>query len=469
MKKYFGLLTLAVVALLSSCSKQLDRLPIDSLVEQTAYKSVSDLQFGLAGALGNYTFNPQITFNSIFTDNTRLGEDNGGQLTDLHRQTLNPENGDQGLWFARYSVINDFNRLLVAAAGVTPGPGEQDQYNNVLAQSYAFRAFAHYELLLYYGLDMTDDAALGVPYVDYVSTDATPARNTTGEVLEGIQADLDQALALFPAGTSDINFATPDFVTFLRARIALESGKDLEAIPFCTTLIAKYPLADQGQYFNMFNEDADVTEVIYKYDNVTGFSFGYNFIWNFSGQGPKFEISHSLYDNIADDDIRKQVMLDPVSDFATDLLIVGKYPINADTQAINDYKAMRISEIYLIRAEAYAKTQQFGLAAADVLAVQTARRSVAPAPITYNNLLDAINGIIAEKRIELAFEGHRYLDLKRVRSITNIGIERAGVPGDCDAPYPCSLPATSPKFIFPIPQGELNGNPVIREQQAPGY
>ncbi|MEO6349005.1 MAG: RagB/SusD family nutrient uptake outer membrane protein [Aquaticitalea sp.] len=469
MKKYIGILTFTVVALLSSCSNQLDRFPVDSLVEETAYNSVNDLKFGLAGAIGNYDFNPVITFNSIFTDNTRLGRDNGGQLTGLHQQILNAEGGDQGLWNSRYSVINNFNRLLTAAATITPSSADQDAYNNILAQCYAFRAFAHYELLLYYGFDFMDDASLGVPYVDYVSTDATPARNTTGEVLVAIQADLDQALALFPAGTSDINFATPDFVTFLRARIALESGDNSAVIPLCTSLIAKYPLANQLQYFNMFNEDADVTEVVYKYDNVQGFDYGINFIWNFSGQGPKFEISHSLFDLIQDDDIRKAVILDPASDVADDLLIVGKYPINADTQAINDFKAMRISEIYLIRAEAYAKSGQLGLAAADVLAVQTARHSAAPSPISYGNLLEAINGIIAEKRIELAYEGHRYTDIKRVKSITNQGIERGSFPGDCGGAYPCSLPVSSPKFIFPIPTGELNANPVISDQQAPGY
>lgn len=469
MKKYLGILTLSVVALFFSCSDQLDRFPKDSLVEETAYKTVSDLQAGLAGALGNYDFNTVITFNSIFTDNTRLGKDNGGQLTPLHQQTLDPGSGDQGLWNNRYRVINNINRLFAAAESITPASTEQSVYNNVLAQAYAFRAFAHYDLLLYYGLDMTNNASPGVPYMDYVSPNATPARNTTGEVLEGIQADLDRALALFPAGTTDINFATPNFVTFLRARIALETGDNQGAIGYCNTLIAQYPLANQLQYYNMFNEDADVTEVIYKYDNVEGANYGINFIWNFSGQGPKYEISHSLYDMVEDDDIRKAVMLDPVSNPANDLLIVGKYPINADTKAINDFKAMRISEIYLIRAEAYAKTTQFGLAAADVLAVQTARRATPPNAILYNNLLEAINGIIAEKRIELCFEGHRYIDIKRVKSITNVGIERGSVPGDCGGSYPCSLPATSYKFTFPIPTGELNGNPVIRGEQAPGY
>ena len=471
MKKYLIILTLGIATVFVSCDDQLDRFPVDQLVEETAYNTVSDLQFGINGVIGNYDYNYVIGFNSIFTDNTRIGVDNGGQETGYHQQILLPGSGalaGSGLiWNNRYANINDMNRLLVAAATISPSASESDAYNNILAQTYAFRALAHYELLLYYGLDMTNPAALGVPYIDFVSAEATPARSTTAEVLAGIQNDLSSALALFPSGASDINFATPDFVTFLRARIALETGDNTGAISFCNALIPNYPLADFSQYIGTFNEDADKTEVVFNYDNVQGSDYGINFIWNFSGQGPKFEISQGLWDLYDDADIRKTVVLDAVGDDA--MLTIGKYPINADTQAINDFKVMRISEAYLIRAEAYAKSGQLDLAAADVLAVRTARFVSAVAPVVYGNLLEAINGVIAERRLELAFEGHRYTDLKRVRSITNQGIVRDLAIGDCGGAIPCTLSPSSEKFILPIPQGELNGNPVISEQQAPGY
>jgi len=472
MKKYLLICTLSVAAIFTSCSDQLDRFPVDSLVEETAYNTVSDLRFGLNGIIGTHDNDYIIGFNSIFTDESRIGVDTGGQDLTYYQQVLNsasPSFSFQGqvLWNDRYENINNMNRLIVAAGGITPGPTEVDEYNNILAQTYAFRALSHYDLLLYYGLDFTIESALGVPYVDYVSADATPARNTTGEVLAGIEADLQQALALFPAGTNDINFATPDFVTFLRARIALESGNNAAAIGFCNSLIANYDLANTTQYFDMFNEDANKQEVIFNYDNVQGADSGINFIWNFSGQGPKFEISTGLFASLEADDIRRTVMLDPVSVVEDDLLIVGKYPINADTQAINDFKAMRISEIYLIRAEAYAKSSQFGLSAADVFAIQDARRASTPDPVAYSSLTEAIDVIIAERRIELAFEGHRYTDLKRVRSITGSGIVRD--PADCGGANPCELVPTSNKWILPIVQGEINANPAIADQQAPGY
>ncbi|MFD2915502.1 RagB/SusD family nutrient uptake outer membrane protein [Psychroserpens luteus] len=470
MKKYLIITMSCVVLILTACTDQLDRNPIDSLIASTAYQTTSDLERGLNGAVGNYNFNPIIGFNSIFTDNCKLGNDSGGQELNTLNQILNADTGDRGLWGSRYGVINDINRVLLASENITPNPidlEEVDTYNNVLAQLYAFRALAHYEVLLYYGLNNRDASSLGVPYIDYVSPDATPARNTTGDVLAAIQLDLDAALSLFPDGTNDISFATPDFVTFLRARIALETGNYPAAITYANDLIDSYPLANTAQYFNMFNEDADVTEVVFRYNNVQGFDYGINFIWNFTGQGPFIEVSDELAGLLDESDIRRTVVLDATSDDDAMIYPVGKYPPNADTNAINDFKAMRISEIYLIRAEAYARQSQFGQAAQDVLSVRNARFGSDQGPLGYGSVLEAVQDVIAERRLELAFEGHRYTDIKRVRDITGEGINRE--PSDCEGSVPCTLPDDSEKFIFPIPTSELNANQIIAAQQAPGY
>jgi hypothetical protein len=465
MKKYL-ILSFILTSLLFNCDDQLDRTPIDELVSETAFQTVSDLQFGLAGAIGNLSYTGIITHNSIFTDNCRVGVDNGGQQLNTVNQILDPDTGGQGIWANRYGFINDINRLIVAADGVTPAVNEVNQYNNILAQAYAFRALAHYEALLYFGFDMRDNSSEGVPYVDFVSTNALPARNTTGEVLEGIQNDLSRALALFPAGTNDINFATPDFVSFLRARIALETGDYPAAISASNAIISSYQLADPVQYFNMFNEDADTTEVIWRYDNVQGFNYNYGNIWIFTGTGGNFiEMSSELFNLLDPTDIRRQVLVAPSSNIAAEQYGIGKYPPNADTQYINDFKAMRVSEAYLIRAEAYARTGQFGLAANDVLAVRNARSLIGGATVTYNGVVDALTDILLERRLELAYEGHRYIDIKRMRDVLNQGITRDDA--DCLGAAPCTLAPTSEKWIFPVPQGEINANPNII--QAPNY
>ena len=465
MKKYLSIITLTCTVLFVSCADQLDRTPLDQLVEETAFRTVDDLQLGLNGVIGNYNPNNIIAFNAIFTDNTTIGFFNAGQEINTLNQIMNAQINDKTFWFSHYGTLNDVNRLFANAEGIAPQLGEEDQYNNILAQAHAFRALMHYELLLYYGEDMRNDASPGVPYVDYVSATAVPARNTTGEVLVAIQGDLDSALALFPAGTNDINFATPDFVTFLRARIALESGDYPAAISFAGTIIGNYSLANPAQYLAMFRDDQDTTEVIWKYDSVQGANLGLNFIFNFTGPNAFVGVSNELVTSFGFADIRGIVNIDEVSVPEMNDYAIGKYPVNVDQLGINDFKAMRVSEAYLIRAEALARTAQFSLAQDDVFAVRSIRDAAAVAP-AYPDLTVALTDILEERRLELAFEGHRYTDIKRMRSVLNTGMSFE-LAIDCVGAIPCELSPSSEKWIFPIPIAEINANTNMT--QTTGY
>mmetsp|Transcript_8373 Transcript_8373/g.27833 ORF Transcript_8373/g.27833 Transcript_8373/m.27833 type:complete len:475 (+) Transcript_8373:99-1523(+) len=474
MKKYFLIPIIVTLLFTVSCDDQLERFPVDSLVEETAYQSVSDLESGLRGAINSINRGggqaSLIAFNSIFTDNTRLGGDNGGQQLNLLNQILNSQTGDQGTWTDRYNAINNFNRVLAGAAAITPGAGETNAYNNVLAQCYAFRAYLHHDLLTYYAEDNMNPSALGVYYQNTVSTSNFPARQTVGEVLTEIDNDLTLASSLIPASATDKNFVTADFITFLRARIALYSGDYTTAIANANTLIASYSLADQAQYTAMFNGDTDTTEVIFKFDNVQGNNSSIAFNWIFTGTGGNFiEMSTELFGLFAVGDVRRTVNVDPSSDpgASPPVLTIGKYPAGADTNYINDYKAMRLSEIYLIRAEANARkaAPDFAAAAADVAAIRSARFGSPQTVATYTSLNEAITSIKAESRLEFCFEAKRYVDIQRYKNILNEGIERDAP--DCQGSFPCSLPVSSPKFIFPIPQAEINANPNV--VQNTGY
>ena len=62
-----------------------------------------------------------------------------------------------------------------------------------------------------------------------------------------------------------------------------------------------------------------------------------------------------------------------------------------------------------------------------------------------------LNDILLERRLELAFEGFRIHDQRRLQQ--NVG----------------SLPFSDPKLLFPIPARELEANPNLKTQQNPGY
>src|SRR5690606_18211045 len=88
---------------------------------------------------------------------------------------------------------------------------------------------------------------------------------------------------------------------------------------------------------------------------------------------------------------------------------------------------------------------------------------------TITDAQSAWKAILNERRVELAFEGARYLDMKRIGA-------KAGSEGftryakDCQINGACNLPVSSYKMTLPIPVGEMNGNAVLTaDSQNPGY
>lgn len=462
MKKIFLIFSAAIA--FTSCETEL--VPNDTLVVETVYTSVGDLERGLNGVMATYNPYPIINFNSIFTDECKIGKDSGGQEVTKYNMQLTAAVNGNDIWIAHYRTINFANKLIAASSQITPvNASETTRMNNVLGQMYALRALCHLDLMAHHATTMEDPSALGVIYMDYVpGVFDQPERNTVGDCFAKMQQDLDTAESLM-SGASDKIKLNKEAVTFLRAKIALFSGDNAGAITHANTLIDQFALANTAQYVNMFL-DTDNTEVIFKAErkNTNAFIGG---IWYFTGTGGAFmEMSNSIYGDLDPADVRTNVVFDAVeSDPSTNFHLIGKYLGSEGFLFMNDVKVMRLSEIYLIKAEAEAKLSQFGPAASTMQAIVDARYGAPQPTITYANLNEAITDILAERKIELAYEGHRYVDIKRLRSITNVGIVRD--PLDCGGAAPCDLPVSDDRFTMPIPLIERNANPSA--EQNPGY
>lgn len=477
MKKIFLIFSAAIA--FTSCETEL--LPNDTLVVETVYTDVSDLERGLNGVMATYNPYPVINFNSIFTDECKIGKDSGGQEVTKYNMQLTAAVNGNDIWIAHYRTINFANKLIAASAQITPvNASEVTRKNNVLGQMYALRALCHLDLMAHYATTMADPAAPGVIYLDYVpGVFDEPARNTVGDCFSKMSQDLDTAESLM-TGASDKIKLNKEAITFLRAKIALFTGDNNGAITHADTLIGLFSLATTAQYVNMFI-DTDNTEVIFKAErkNTNAFIGG---TWYFTGTGGAFlEMSNSMYNSMDTEKLDNSVFLSPYLDVRTEVLfdrvgsgetgpddnfhLIGKYPGSEGFLFMNDVKVMRLSEIYLIKAEAQAKLSQFGAAASTMQTLVDTRYGAAQPTITYANLNEAITDILAERKIELGYEGHRYVDIKRLRSITNTGIVRNSL--DCGGAAPCDLPVSDDRFTLPIPLIEINANGSAT--QNPGY
>ena len=452
---------LAGSTLFQSCENKLD-IPVEfAKSPEVAFRTVSDLQAALNSAYTGYN-NTTITLNSIYTDNTKVGIDNGGQQLGLHNLVMNANNGTAAnIWSSRYTAINRINRLLNAVnTGAVDISENLAEANSIIGQAYALRAFYHFELFQYFTPNYNDASGLSVPAVDFVVVDENLARNSVSEVIAFIKSDILAADAKIPSTQTDKGFVTKDFLVALEARMALFSGDYATALSKANSLIAKYPLADQNQYQNMYF-DTDNSEVIFKaYRTIADARPG--FIWHFGGGGPFIEMSNSLFNILDQDDIRYSVLLNTgESDPANNLHKINKYPGTAQ-EFLADIKVFRVSEMYLIKAEVEARSNNYLGSANTIKMLRDARfgdNTIAPA---YANEAAALDYILNERRLELAFEGHRFLDLKRL----NRNLERIGA--DCDAlDNACTLSNTDARFTLPIPAGELTANPNM--VQNPGY
>lgn len=499
MKIIKKLFILNVLIFFASCN---DAYEIDQpgrLTADAAFQNTADLQAGLYGLYNQFDLTPEIAFTAIFTDELAIGFDNGGQgLTDygfiLDAGSTAPAN----FWVRNYSAINTANRLIDAAEALTPEAGNEDAYDDILGQVYALRAFAHFQLQSYFTTDYTDDSALGVIAIDFVPTiDQQLLRNTNAEVFGLIESDLDMAESLLNT-TADPTFVSQDFVKAFRARMAAYRQNYAEAETYSKELLEKYGLADTTEYRAMF-ADTSNAEIIFKLERTIGDSYDGQGVtgspaaggwagarFAFVGPGydgsPYFEMGRSLFNLFDEESARYDVNVHPTSvidpDYASkqggqtnDVLVIDKYEGSEGRPLMNDLKVFRSSEMLLILAEAYAAQGEFNgdseSTAALIKRIRDARLGGDTILPNYASQTEAFADILQERRVELAFEGHRYKDLKRLGERANAQITRD--PVDCEFNNACSLSPTDYRFTFPLPIVEFNANPGLREQQNPGY
>jgi len=478
-----------MVSVFSSCEDAIDIVQPGELTPQVAFETVGDLQLGLNGVYGAIDGESAISFSTVFTDEVAIGFANGGQGLNGGEYVFNLNTGSDGpalIWATNYALINRANRVIAGAALITPSAADKASYDNIVAQAHILRAWGHFVLLSHFSTDLTSDSALGVIKVDFVplTTQQLP-RNTNGEVFSLIDADLVYGSSLTTnAANTNRTFVSKDFVKAFKARMAAYRGKYAIAGPLADELIAAYPLTSRSasvatentsSYLNIWTDVAIPVdnEVIFKLERVSG-NGTINSIWSsidstISGS-PFYEMSTSMYNLLNDpNDIRRRAFLSTTSEPANNKLAIGKYPGSGGIVQLNDVKIFRSVEMYFIKAEALASVGNFAGVAAQLQLVNNARFVVGTAPVIAvpANEKAAFAEILKQRRIELCYEGHRYLDLKRLGVKAGVTIDRD--PADCSAYGACSIPNTDYRFTLPIPGGEISANTAIKDQQNPGY
>jgi hypothetical protein len=303
-----------------------------------------------------------------------------------------------------------------------------------------------------------DPNALGIALIKESCLLCKPARNTVGEVIAQIETDLAAAKAEpnIPTAPTNPLRLSKSAISAYQARVALLKKDWAAAITFATNAITESGKTFPS-YANFLNywRDNNESESILKYRNQTTPAL----YWRDTNGDVFFEPSDKLkstFDRV--NDVRFSVYFGTA--LPEDTSIVAKYKGSSFGASINDLKIIRLAELYLIRAEAYAETNALANAAADLNNLRS-KRITNYVPVTFATTAEAVTAVLTERFKELCFEGFRYYDLKR-RSLPV-----ARLASDVQSPNWQSLPTTDYRFTLPIPQDAIDAN--SNTKQNPNY
>lgn len=514
MKKIFGLLLVSLSLLFSCDNDLLEPFTPGSLTEEVAIKTSSDLTRLVNSGMNLMTNRTEYVFSSVFTDEAAPGFNNGGQgITSDYIFLMNISNGSaNSIWTSNYAALARINRAIEFSSRITPVSAADAQLiARTRAEALVLRAICHLKIMSYYSTDPKNDAALaGVLANRVIETTETPQRDTNGAFYASIHGDLNDAITIFnsntaPAYANKTYYASKVLAQAIKARAYALKGDYANAETWANTVITTSGInlaTTQAQYDGVFHtqNEAANTEVIFRLrrtvqqnSQATNLHNGWCSVGNRRNGSPFYEVSRALYNKMVatPNDIRLNTMVlltgaqgslinagyATATDVRnTDIIVLQKHGGQTAATATNgpnpDFMVCRLSEMYLIKAEGRAHAADYAGVASALQSIVNARFTT-PYTVTIPTSAQAAwKSVLDERRKELAFEGFRYIDLKRLGTLAATGLDRdaaeyASASWNFPAGNPSNLPLTSYKFTLPIPTDELNANSSI--QQNPGY
>lgn len=369
-------------------------------------------------------------------------------VSQFYNNALLPSNAAiLSLWNAAYNQIYAANAVYERAANTTAlSPADKSQFQG---EALFIRALNHFYLTSLFG---------DVPYISGTNyaTNNTVTRMPREQVMSMAIADLETAITLLPAEYPTADRARPNksVAQALLARVYLYNNDWAESANLASAVINEngtYSLDPDLNNGFLRESTGTIWQLASAYEGRNT-DEGSIFIFE-SGPPTAVALSEELLQSFEPGDLRKALWTLAVTGDTNTWIHPYKYKQRNDTGASVEYSIMlRLSEQYLIRAEARARQGELIGAMEDLDIIRNAAGLNPTTATTQPTLLEAI---LHERRVELFTEhGHRFFDLKRWGRLADLETVKLGW-NDTDA-------------LWPLPQAELLANPLLTPQN-PGY
>ncbi|PWJ39208.1 RagB/SusD family nutrient uptake outer membrane protein [Sediminitomix flava] len=439
----------------SSCENFLEEEPFESQTELNAFQSVEDVKKALIGSYNSiievgadylhYSMNiPEMMSDNVYNTPSTGG---GTVLIFGNFDFTVISGGLENAWFDGYILIDRANFTIAKLEEFT---GE-DAYleEQIRGEALALRAMGHFDLLKNFGTSLDrnhSEANSGIP-VMLASEVSYPSRNTVAEVYDQIFADLDEAISLLSGkGAVDIYRFNEVSVKALAARVALYAGDYANAAKYADDVITETSLLGADAFVSNWSSVSEGEVLFRAFSKVDDeYITGY---WAANEAGVTRRASQELIDLYEAGDARYDAFFLEDATLGT---LVKKFSTNDGGAFLQNRSldVLRVSEMYLISAEAHFRTNNATQALTRLNTLRANRGVANLTSLSEQEILD-------ERRRELAFEGHRFYDLKRLGK----DLDRSAMADEPKVTVN-NLPAGDKRWVFPIPRRELIVNPNL--------
>lgn len=486
MKKYLYLVV--IVVCLISCDSFLNMQPTSSANANGAIADAQDAQVAINGIMRAMTADTYYGRNMVMYADAKGGDititSNGNELCDLYMFDHSPVRSSYStFWSQIYYCIAQVNNLLESISRLEAEG--KNGYKSYKGQALTLRALFYFDLVRLYGLPYNyKPSSLGVPRVmQTLDAAAQPIRATVADNYADICRDLQEAELLLAENITPQRGYVGYYANLaLQARVALYMEDYNLALEKAESIITNqkfYRLYTNEEWAKSWSQqfgDESILELCIDSENDLGTSSLGS--CHLSGAlakevATRFLASDYYLQRLAEDsaDVRWAVMSDDAKStigaqrLGSCLKYIGGPDMQGDGKSnmfATNIKLIRLSEIYLIAAEAALQCGNKDKAADYLNFIRSRAPMLQPATATDITL----DMILNERSKELYSEGHRFFDQIRCNQTIEYNDDFQNVPVTRRSK---TIDRTYYGVVLPISQDELNANPAMAKQQNPGY
>jgi len=450
----------------------------------TQYNGIYNILKGNNG-LENWNLD-LLVITETHADNSYRGATDA-ELTQLEQQKQNGINKNiERDWNGFYNIINAANRVIVNIDAV-PDPAltasERKQWK---AEALILRSMIMFDMVRLWGgipLILTEPPAITAENIEEVYPLYYPPRNTEEEVYSQIIADLNTALepgGAPPIDPSDKFVFSQTVANALLAKVYAEQPvRDYaKTVEYCQKVEADVMLVPVFADLFAVNDAKSDAKLRNSSESIFEIPYSDGGNWNTWMFGVDETDPNSTYDwakwltpsrdlvdayNAAGDNVRKRTTIVTAevswsNHYPSDAyLFMHKFP-----SKFNSIIKLRLADILLLKAEAYVSLGNLAEAANAVNVVRARVNLPDLSSAVTSSATGMADAVLNERRLELAFEGHRWFDLVRNGKVFDVlNTLNSRDPGRLPMD-----PVTELTVLLPLPQSQIDINPNMVQNQG---